>query len=117
MFPLFNRIPKEIDPPEGDQDVIADRIGDDIAKAVDEWIRPELAKIIGWPAVNKIKDQDFDSALQTQYKMLFLKKSHTVRKTGATFHFKLCQGIESKHTVLSKFKYEIEFEDYNPTGL
>lgn len=108
------RKPKDLPVPEGDQDIMAEEIGDAMSKAVDEWIRPELAAIVGWPAVNKITDADFEAVLQAQYKMLFLKKSHTLRKTGATFYFKLCQGVDmkGKFTVLSKFTYDFDFDDY-----
>jgi hypothetical protein len=93
----------------------AEKIAEDVIKAFDAWIRPELAKIIGWPAVEKIKDQDFDSVLQTQARMLYLKRSHTVRKDGATYYFKLCQGSQAKPLVLAKFQYEVIFDDYtNP---
>jgi len=41
-----------------------EQIGDDITKEVNAWIRPELAKIIGWPCCEKIKDKDFESVMR-----------------------------------------------------
>lgn len=91
----------------------AEEIGSDVIQAFDAWIRPELAKIIGWPAVEKIKDQDFESVLAAQYKMLHIERSHTIKGQGATFYFMLWQGIPGKSVLLSKFKYEIDFTKYN----
>lgn len=104
---------KEIEPnPEDDLTAYAERIADDVTIAFNNWIRPELAKIIGWPAVNGIRDQEFESVLQAQYKMLHVEGTHTVRKDGATFYFKFLQGVPGKATLISKFKYEVKFNAY-----
>jgi hypothetical protein len=100
-------------------DEYAEQIADDIIIEFDKWIRPELAKIVGWDAVNKIKDQDFESTFEVQSRMIFVTRSHTVRKDGATFYFKLCQGFpqKGKHTVLAKHVYDLKFEKYKkPEG-
>jgi hypothetical protein len=100
--------------PLSDLELYAEQIAEDISKAVDKWLRPELAKVIGWPATNGIKDQDFESVLACQYKLLWMEMSKTHRKNGAILYFKLCQGpkVKNKFTVLSKLEYKIDFDKY-----
>jgi len=86
----------------------ADSIGDSIIKEFNAWIRPELAKIIGQENVDKIADMDFEVVLKTQYSMLFIERGHTVRKRGATFYFRLMQGIPGNAKLISKMEYKME---------
>lgn len=86
----------------------AETIATSIAKAFDEWIRPELTTIIGKEAADKIADMDFESVLKLQYNMLYIARSHIARRDGAIFIFKLMQGVPGKATQLSKLEYKIE---------
>jgi hypothetical protein len=87
----------------------ADEVGDSIILEFNKWIRPELAKIIGQEATDKIADADFEAVLKTQYSMLFIERSHTVRKNGAIFYFRLLQGIPGNAKLISKMEYKAEF--------
>jgi hypothetical protein len=98
--------------PEIEED--ANQIADDMVLKIEEWLKPEIAKLIGEEAAEKIKFQDFDSVFALQNKLVFMERSHTVRKKGATFYFKLYQGIKPKHVLLSKFEYEVTFEEATP---
>jgi len=89
----------------------ANQIADDMVKKIDEWLKPELAKLIGEEAAQKIAYQDFDSVLALQNKLVFMERSHTCKKGGGIFYFRLYQGIKPKHVLLSKFEYELDFQD------
>jgi len=85
----------------------ADTVADSIAKAFDAWIKPELTKIIGKEATDKIGGMDFDSVLKLNYHMLYVDRSHIQRKNGATFIFKLMQGIPGNARQIAKMEYKI----------
>jgi hypothetical protein len=92
-----------------EQNDFAEHLAGDIAQEFDKWIRPELSKVIGQEAVDKIRDADFDSVLKAQFAMLYINRSVTYKKTGATFHFQLRQGGAEKYIILSKWKYDADF--------
>jgi len=96
------------------QQKMAEKIAEDLCKAVDAWLVPELEKILGHKVVIGISNQDFDSILMTQYKGLWLDRSHTIKDDCCLYYFRLMQRdiSKGKSELISKFTWTLVPEDY-----
>lgn len=106
--------PKNKDIPRASDEAVeaaAEEMAGDLIVEFNKWIQPELEKVLGKETVKKLGDLDFDSVVKLECHLLYLEKNHTVHKDGATFYFRLCQGVPGKRAVIAKYQYAMRFEN------